>query len=569
MPPVTAGGLTSTILSEGAHLTPGGPKGMILSRKAHPMRNNAEIVVDVLERTGIRYVFGYPGGQNARFIEAMHGSNVEFVLVTHEACAGFMADVYGRLTGRPGACLSTLGPGATNMTTGVGNAFLDRVPLLAFTAQMGKSWHGRTVQMHIDHGKLYAPITKWTTPLETGKVYATMKKALEIALRERPGPVHLDVPEDMAEESSAESPGEFGVTPDKVAPFDSKALEKAMVLIQKAQFPLVAVGLSMNRALATGDLREFVEKHRLPVVSTLMAKGQIQEEDAQFVGVLGRACREIVAEYYKPVDLIIAIGYDPVEINFEDWVRKGVPLIHIDTVRADIDPGYPVPWEVIGDIREILRALDKMPLLNHEWDLQALRSHRQKLHDALTPDQKHFSPHHVLQAMRQILPSNGMLAVDVGAHTHLIGQLWETRGPGNFLVSNGWSSMGFAIPAAISAKLIRPERPVVACVGDGGFLMMVGEISTAVRLKLPVIFVVLRDNVLSLIKVKQSRRKFQNDGVGIFTSDYRSSDNLFGAKVVTVREEDSFREAFKQGLRGEGPLVIEAVVDPAEYDQLI
>jgi acetolactate synthase-1/2/3 large subunit len=537
---------------------------MISHRKVKPMRNNSEIVVDVLERAGIRYVFGYPGGQNARFIEAMHGSNVEFVLVTHEACAGFMADVYGRLTGRPGACLSTLGPGATNMTTGVGNAFLDRVPLLAFTAQMGRFWRGRTVQMHIDHGKLYAPITKWTTPLETGKIYATLKRALEIALSERPGPVHLDVPEDMAEESSAESAGKFSVTPAKVAPFDPKALEKAMELIRKAQYPLLAVGLSMNRALATGELRKFVEKHRLPVVSTLMAKGQVQEEGPQFVGVLGRACREIVAEYYKPVDLVIAIGYDPVEFNYEDWTRKEMPLIHIDTVGADVDPGYPVPCEVIGDIREILRALDKMPVLNHQWDLQALRSHRQKLHDALTPPQKHFSPHHVLQAMRQILPSDGLLAVDVGAHTHLIGQLWETRGPGNFLVSNGWSSM-----AAISAKLIRPERPVVACVGDGGFLMMVGEISTAVRLKLPVIFVLLRDNVLSLIKVKQSRRKFQNDGVGIFTSDYRSSDNLFGAKVVTVREEDSFREALKLGLRGEGPLVIEAVVDPAEYDQLI
>jgi acetolactate synthase-1/2/3 large subunit len=373
----------------------------------------------------------------------------------------------------------------------------------------------------------------------------------------------------VAEESSGESPGEFSITPAKVTPFDPKALHSAMELIQKAQYPLVAVGLSMNRALATGELRRFVEKHRLPVVSTLMAKGQVQEEGSQFVGVLGRARREIVAEYYKPVDLVVAIGYDPVEFNYEDWVKKEVPLIHIDTVPADIDPSYPVPREVTGNIREILRALDNMPVLSHKWDLQALRSHRRKLHDALTPPQKHFSPHDALQAIRQMLPSEGILAVDVGAHTHLIGQLWETRGPGNFLVSNGWSSMGFGIPAAISAKLIRPEQPVVACVGDGGFLMMVGEISTAVRLKLPVIFVVLRDNLLSLIKVKQSRRRFQNDGVRLFSADYRSSDNLFGAKVITVGEEDSFRDALKQGLRGEGPLVIEAVVDPAEYDQLL
>ena len=171
--------------------------------------------------------------------------------------------------------------------------------------------------------------------------------------------------------------------------------------------------------------------------------------------------------------------------------------------------------------------------------------------------------------MRKMLPADGILVADVGAHTHVIGQLWDTRGPGNFLVSNGWSSMGFGIPAAIAAKLIQPERPVVACVGDGGFLMMVGEINTAVRLKLPVVFVVFRDNFLSLIKVKQTRKKFRTHGVQLFDSSYRSSDNFFGARVVTVYEEEAFREAFKNGLEGREPLIIEAVVDPAEYDVLI
>src|SRR4030066_535537 len=188
------------------------------------MRSNAEIVVDALERAGTRYVFGYPGGQNARFIEAMHGSKVEFFLVPHEACAGFMADIYGRLTGKPGACLSTLGPGATNMTTGVGNAFLDRVPHLAFTAQMGTFWKGRTVQMQIDHQKLYAPLTKWTAELKTGQVYGIMKKAVEVALAEQPGPVHLDFPEDTADEASAEGPEAFAPAPPSIPPFDPKSV---------------------------------------------------------------------------------------------------------------------------------------------------------------------------------------------------------------------------------------------------------------------------------------------------------------------------------------------------------
>ena len=533
------------------------------------MRSNAEIVVDALERMGTRYVFGYPGGQNARFLEALHGSKVEFVLVTHEACAGFMADVYGRITAQPGVCLSTLGPGATNMTTGVGNAFLDRVPLLAFTAQMGRIWKGRTVQMHIDHQQLYAPITKWSVELETGKVYSTIKKGVEVALAEQPGPVHLDFPEDMAEEVSPENLSEFFPSPPSLLPFDEKSLGKAEELIRNAKFPLVAVGLTMNRARAEAELRSFIKRHRLPVVTTLMAKGQIPEEGSTLVGVLGRARRDIVAEYYQPADLIIAIGYDPVEFNYEDWVRKDLPIIHVDTVRADIACGYEVSCQVIGDIRTILQRLARIPRFTHQWDLEALREHRRKLRSALTSAQAKFSPHQALIALRELLPANGILAADVGAHTHLIGQLWDAQGPGNFLVSNGWSSMGFGIPAAIAAQLLQPARPVVACVGDGGFLMMLGEINTAVRLHLPVIFIVLRDRFLSLIKVKQTRKEYHSYGVELFGPEYASPTNLFGANVAVVEDEENFREALKRGLRGNEPLVIEAVVDPSEYDMIV
>ncbi len=533
------------------------------------MNSNAEIVVDALERAGTKYVFGYPGGQNARFLEAMQGSKVEFVLVTHEACAGFMADVYGRLTGKPGACLSTLGPGATNMTTGVGNAFLDRVPLLAFTAQMGKFWKGRTVQMHIDHQKLYSPLTKWSAELETGKIYSILKKAVEICLAEQPGPVHLDFPEDVAEEMSSEAPETFNPAPTPIPPFDPKILPKVEELLAKAKFPLVAIGLTMNRAGATRELRDFLDKHRLPVVTTLMAKGHMPEQDSQLIGVVGRARRDIVAEYYKPADLVIAIGYDPVEFNYEDWVRKDLPIININTVPIDIASGYPVPVQVIGDIKEILAELLKINPAPNEWDLGTLPGHRRKLYEALTPPEKNFSPHHALLAMREILPSDGLLVADVGAHTHIIGQLWDTRGPGNFLVSNGWSSMGFAIPAGIAAKLVQPERPVAVCVGDGGFLMMVGEINTAVRLKLPVVFVLFRDQFLSLIKVKQRRKEYHQYGVEIFRANYSPSDNFFGAKVIVAREEEEFRAAFKRALQGSEPVVIEAVLDGSEYDQII
>ncbi|HEY3382937.1 MAG TPA: thiamine pyrophosphate-binding protein [Vicinamibacterales bacterium] len=533
------------------------------------MLNTSEVIVQALERAGIRYVFGYPGGQNTRFIQAMHGSGVEFVLVTHEACAGFMADVTARLTGRPGACLSTLGPGATNMTTGVGNALLDRVPLLAFTGKMGRTWRGRTVQMQIDHQALYAPVTKWTAELDATSVEDTLRKAIAVAQAEQPGPVHLDFPEDVAEE---ESPGLGGGFPGAVVGIDGPldaTLKQAEDAIRGARRPLVAVGLTMNRAGATDALRAFVARHRLPVVSTLMAKGHIPDDDPHFVGVVGRARRDIVADFCRPADLVVGVGYDPVEFNYEDWVGRDVPVVHIDTVRADLAPTHQLACEAVGDIRQSLEYLARVAPFSHGWDLSALAAHRRRLFDALTPPSRGFTPHHVLLAVRERLASDGVLVADVGAHTHLIGQLWDTRGPGHFLVSNGWSSMGFSIPAAIAAKLVRPEQQVVACTGDGGYLMMLGEINTAVRLHLPIVFVVLRDRYLSLIRVKQTRRHFAWTGVQIYGDNYRASDTLFGAPVVVAENEEAFRAAFASALGSTGPTLIEAVVDPAEYDLVV
>jgi acetolactate synthase-1/2/3 large subunit len=533
------------------------------------LRNNADVVVDALERAGIEYVFGYPGGQNACFIEAMHGSRVRFVLVTHEGCAGFMADVYGRLTGKPGACLSTLGPGATNMSTGVGNAYLDRVPMLAFTATMGRRWKGRTVQMQIDHRQLYAPITKWSAELRDGSIYPTIARAVEVALAEQPGPVHLDFPEDVAEELSEEAPDGFAPVSPVLPPCDETALRAAEALIRRARHPLVAVGLTMNRAGANAELGRFIERNRLPVVSTMMARGQVDHEPLPFVGVVGRARRDLIAEYCRPADLVIAVGYDPVEFNYEEWIRRDLPIVHIDTVPADIELGYAPVCQLVGDVRSTLARLGDLADLRHQWNLAALRDHRENLLRSLTPACAGFAPHHAVQALRDVLPPNGLITVDVGAHTHLIAQLWQTGGPRNLLVSNGWSSMGFAIPAAIAARLVEPDRPVVACTGDGGYLMMVGEISTAVRLRLPVVFVVLRDNYLSLIRFKQRRRNFHEDGVELFGAGYASSDRLFGAKVEVATSEEQFREALRVGLAGTEPLVIEAVVDPAEYDVIL
>ncbi len=532
------------------------------------MRTTSDLVVSALARAGIRRVFGYPGGQNVRFIEAMEGSGVEFVLVTHEGSAGFMADVCARLTGRPGACLSTLGPGATNLATGVGNAYLDRVPVLAFTGKMGRKWRNRTVQMQIDHCALFAPLTKWTTELESASAAETLQRALRIAQDEQPGPVHLDFPEDTAEEDATGDLAALAARP-AAAPAAPDALARAEAALRSARFPLVAVGLTMNRAHATDALAAFVERHDLPVVSTMMAKGHVPEDGGRFVGVVGRARRDIVAGFCGPADLVVGVGYDPVEFNYEDWVPKGVPIVHIDTVPADLAPTHTLACDVVGDIRHSLEHLAAAAPLRHRWDLSSVPAHRRRLREALTPDTSTFAPHHVVTAMRDLMARDAILTVDVGAHTHLVAQLWNPHGPGRLLVSNGWSSMGFSIPAAIAATLVSPGRQVVGCLGDGGFLMMVGEINTAVRLRLPVVFVVFRDRYLSLIRVKQTRRQFALSGVQLYGDRYRPSDTLFGAPVVVAENEASFRAAFSEALLAGGPVVIEAVVDPAEYDGMV
>jgi acetolactate synthase-1/2/3 large subunit len=452
------------------------------------------------------------------------------------------------------------------------------VPVLAFTGKMGRKWRGRTVQMQVDHQAIFAPLTKWTTELEAASADETMREAIRIAEAEQPGPVHLDFPEDVAEEGSEELDGseshegsgqQGGAESHEGSVRLERSLATAEAALRSARYPLVAVGLTLNRAAATDALRAFVERHQLPTVSTMMAKGHVPESGGHFVGVVGRARRDIVAEFCRPVDCVIAVGYDPVEFNYEDWVRKDIPIVHVDTVPADLAATHSLACDVVGDIRRSLERLTSIQPLTHAWDMDALPAHRRRLFDALQPHQEPFAPHHVVVAMRELLAQDGILAVDVGAHTHLVAQLWDPRGPGNLLVSNGWSSMGFGIPAAIAAKLVRPDRQVAACVGDGGYLMMVGEINTAVRLNLPVVFVVLRDRFLSLIRVKQTRRRFAWSGVQLYSDAYRPSDTLFGAPVVVADTEPAFRSAFAQALLSTGPVVIEAVVDPSEYNELI
>jgi acetolactate synthase-1/2/3 large subunit len=532
------------------------------------MAKVAPVLTELLAEVGVRQVFGIPSGPWCPFMEAMRMGDVEFVLVSNEASAGFMADVCGRITGKPGACYGTFGPGATNLTTGVGSAFLDHSPLLAFTTEARDAMRHRTLQMWIDHQTLFKPLTKWTTTLRASNLHDTLARAAQVALSEVPGPVHLGLPEDIGYEEVPA--GSLTVSELLRPPLpEPPQIARIRTLIQQARKPLLAVGLSVMRMGAWEPLRRFIETQQMPVIFTPMAKGILDEEHPCYAGVLFHGLSDIVAETHQQADLVIALGYDPVEFNYEDWMPNA-PLVSIDSMPADIDRmNYEVACEAVCDLRAAIEQLATFPKFPTAWDLQAMAQRRAQMFATLTPEPSQFSPHHVLTIMRQLMPRDAILTCDVGAHTHLIGQLWRPYAPGNFIMTNGWSSMGFGIPAAIAAKLCLPDRTAACVTGDGGFLMMVGEMATAARLGLAVVFVVLTDRNLQLIKIKQERKGYPQYGTALYTDAYQPVSQYFGVPVIAASDAKAFHEAFATALTMSGPVIVEAMVDPNEYDALI
>ena len=538
------------------------------------MTTVAQLFARTLKQIGVRFVFGVPSGNMTDYIEALRlEDGIEFVLVANETTAAFMAGVCGRLTGIPGVCFGTFGPGATNLSTGVGGAYLDRFPLIAFTDEMPGHLLNRTVQMNIDHQALFAPITKWTTRLQSNNVNEIILKASGIALSGVPGPVHIGVPSGigmfMADESE-ETLHYLRLEKEIIGDAPADAMIKAKILFKQSAKPLLAVGLSAVHSGLSGLIVQLAEKYNLPVVLTPMAKGMFPENHPLYTGVLFHALSNQVAQTYREADLMVGIGYDPVEFNYEDWMPN-VPLIHFDGKPADIDRGsYPEIIDITGDLGKLLIEFLQLQEEGKNWDKNVLIARKNEMFQKFIPGNESFGPLAVVKELRQSLPENGILSVDVGAHLHLIGQMWHTPSPEKLLMTNGWSSMGFAIPAALAAKLCNPDLPVAAIMGDGGFLMTVGELATAKRLNLKIVFVVIYDNSLSLIRIKQDKRNYNsNYGTDLNELPAEPTNHYFGVPVIRASSLNSYQNALKEGFSLNGPVVIEAVVAGNEYDQLV
>ena len=526
--------------------------------------NNADLIVATLRAAGITTGFGIPSGNVLPLIDAMRRGGIAFVLTAHEGSAGFAAEVVGRMTGVPGLCIATLGPGATNLATGVGSAFLDRSPMIAITCNLNCTQLGRRLQMYIDHHALFRPITKATLPLRNGNVAATVAEALRIALSEPPGPVHLDLPEDVALAETSESIPDLPAGA-RLGPPDAAALSKAQEVLARAQRPIAVIGADARRIRDPDLLRRFLERHAIPFAVTTMAKGLVDDDHPLSLGCIERACRQVQRQLLARADLILGIGYDTVEVEYEAWIGR-TPLLHVGIAPADTDGHVEIAHQVVGDLDAAIENLAVHAPLRNSWRLNDVAAHRARFHAALRPPVNAFAPHQAIDVVRAALPANGILSFDVGAHTHQIASQWTAPAARSFLITNGWSSMGFGLPAAIAAKLAAPDRPSVCILGDGCFQMTCGELAVAKRIGGPLPVVVLDDGWLSLIQVKQVRRHLEVYGTTLGTAESETPPaHYFGVPVVAVRDAEGLRAAITEALAADHPVVIEARVDGSHY----
>jgi len=524
----------------------------------------AEYIATRLSENGVKYVFGIPGGPSIPYMEEFRAAGIEFILTSNEAAAGIMADVTARLTGTTGVCHATFGPGATNLATGVGGALLDRSPVLAFTSEISESMISRTTQMNINHQKLFEPLTKATFRIKPDNVEYVMESALRLCRENYPGPVHIGLPSDI---SGMEFIKGSVFAKDTVIEKSVNNIQKIISLLEQSRRPLIAAGLTTARLKLGAQLLELIDHYRIPVVVTPMAKGLIPEDHPCYAGVLFHSLSDYLEDIYEKTDLIIGIGYDPVEFNYECWMPD-VPLLHFDTQEVDMPSNISVV-QYAGPPDEWFYLLKNLNAGSLIFEQRIIRSVRDEMESVFNGFTNHFGPAAALKILQDELPEDAILTCDVGSHLHLIGQFWKTRGKGRVIMTNGWSGMGFGIPSALAAQLNDKDATVVCITGDGGFLMMAGEMVTARRYSLPVIVVVFSDGELNLIKVKQSWKDIPPYGTLLYHGELFGTDSFLGIRVLTADSHQKMTAAVIEALSVNEPVIINAVIDPEDYKWLI
>jgi acetolactate synthase I/II/III large subunit len=529
--------------------------------------NTAELLVQCLENEGVEYIFGLPGEENLAMLQALKSSSIQFITTRHEQGAAFMADVYGRLTGRAGVCLSTLGPGATNLMTGVADANLDGAPLVAITGQVGTDRMHIQSHQYLDLVAMFTPVTKWTSQIVRPSITPEIvRKAFKIAESEKPGAVHIDLPENIAAMEVIGQPLRQGEIEKTYAAF--QAIERAAAAISKAENPLILVGNGAIRDQASDALTRFATELNIPVANTFMGKGVIRYTHPLALWAVGLQQRDYISCGFDHTDLIIAVGYDLIEYSPKRWNPDGsIPIIHVSPTHAEIDSSYQPLVEVVGNISdsldEILRRSDRKGkpapyAIALRRDIVA--DYEQYALDEGFP----IKPQKLIYDLRQVMGPEDIVISDVGAHKMWLARHYHCERPNTCLISNGFAAMGIALPGAIAAKLVAPERRVVAVTGDGGFMMNMQELETALRVGTNFVTIIFNDGGYGLIEWKQQRQYGESNFVHFGNPDFVKLAESMGIKGYRITSALEFIPTLKTALEQTVPVVIDCPIDYSE-----
>jgi len=528
-------------------------------------RKASDVFVECLEAEGVRYVFGIPGEETLDLNESLASSSIAFVPVRHEQGGAYMADMYGRLTRRAGVCLGTLGPGATNLITAVADAFLDRAPLVALTGQADLERMHKESHQYIDVVSMMAPVTKWNTRLNSARVIPeAVRKAFKVAQAQKPGATHLELPEDVMGAPLDAEPLPVHQTIRRTEPAAAELLAAAD-LITNAISPIVLAGNGVARVGAAPALREFARATGIPVAETFMGKGLIDYEDPHGVGVVGLQHRDYELAGFDDADVVITVGYDLVEHDPANWNPRGdKKIVCIDTVAPEIDEHFVTAIDLIGDLYHILSRLsEECRHVSFAADADrrlrdlVLRHFEQGRDDDAFP----LHPPRVLWELRQVLGREDILISDVGLHKLWIARMFPAHEPETVMIANGLAGMGIAVPTAIAAKLVHPDRHVVTVNGDGGFLMNCQELETAVRLRTPTVNIIWENGQYGSIVWKQDKKFGRHFGTDFANPDFVKLAEAFGCAAFRCASVDDFCDHLRTALALDRPSVIVVPID--------
>ncbi len=536
----------------------------------------SDLLVQCLEEEGIEYIFGVPGEENADFMISLEKSDsIKFILTRHEQGAAFMADVYGRLTGNPAVCLGTLGPGATNLITGVANANMDRAPMLVLTGQADSKRQHKESHQYMDVVSMFNPVTKWAQAiLHPENIPEIVRKAVRLARTEKPGACHIELAEDIAElevDSVPLKPHRYR----RPSP-DDKIVDKAFDLLKKANRPVILAGNGCIRKRASKQLREFCGRTGIGVICTFMAKGAVDIDEDYALFTMGLQSRDIISYAIEDADLVLTLGYDMVEYHPQLWnPKQDKTIIHIDFLPAEIDTNYNPSLELVGDLAHTLwmfneRLTERGPLdldLSHQAAVRAemkedLAAHKDDETVGLIRPQK------ALWDVREAMGPSDILLSDVGAHKMWIARYYQCHEPNTCLIPNGFCSMGFALPGAIGAGIIYPERRIMAICGDAGFLMNVQEMETARRLNSNIVTMVWEDHEYGLIAWKQDNNFGHHTELSFGNPDFVQLADSFGWNGYRCENSVDLAETIETAFETPGPSLLVIPIDYSENKKL-